>query len=89
MGLCILDCSRISSREALHSTLAEILELPDWYGKNLDALHDCLTEISQETRLYIANLAALQAALGDYAQIFLRVVLDAAAQNRSFTFEIA
>lgn len=89
MILCMLDCSHITTREILHNTLAEVLELPVWYGKNLDALHDCLTDISRETLLRITHLEALREALNDYADIFLQVITDAAAENPRFTFEIA
>lgn len=39
----IIDGSKIVSEEDLHTTIAEGLDLPDWYGKNLDALWDALT----------------------------------------------
>ncbi|WP_296883593.1 barstar family protein [uncultured Methanobrevibacter sp.] len=32
-------------KENGHDYLADALNLPDYYGKNLDALYDCLTEI--------------------------------------------
>ncbi len=89
MILCMLDCSHISSREILHNTLSEILELPVWYGKNLDALYDCLTDISRETLLRISGMDALRASLGSYADGFLQVVTDAAAANPLFTFTLA
>lgn len=41
----ILDARRLSTREEAHIYLREALELPDYYGNNLDALYDCLTEL--------------------------------------------
>ena len=38
-----------------HDYLAEALNFPDYYGKNLDALYDCLTEISCEIELVNAG----------------------------------
>lgn len=32
--------------ELAHEYLQEELELPEYYGKNLDALYDCLTSFS-------------------------------------------
>ena len=32
-------------KQALH-LLGQLLDLPDWYGANLDALHDCLCDPS-------------------------------------------
>ena len=40
-----LDGRTIDSRETLHQTLFELLQLPAWYGRNLDALYDCLTDL--------------------------------------------
>lgn len=39
-------CNRqFADVKELHAFLAAELELPSWYGKNLDALYDCLTEL--------------------------------------------
>lgn len=38
-----------------HDYLVEVLDLPDYYGKNLDALYDCLTEIDCEIELINSN----------------------------------
>lgn len=42
-------------KERGHDYLAEALNLPEYYGKNLDALYDCLTEISCEIVLINAS----------------------------------
>ena len=39
-----LDGSLMIDRDALHDYLKLRLDLPDYYGKNLDALYDILTE---------------------------------------------
>ena len=41
-----LLASQMTDKEVLHDVLAEELQLPEWYGRNLDALHDCLTELT-------------------------------------------
>ena len=41
-----LIASQLTDKEVLHDVLAEELQLPEWYGRNLDALHDCLTELT-------------------------------------------
>ena len=40
-----------------HDYLMKALELPDYYGKNLDALYDCLCEI--EADIVIVNAGAV------------------------------
>lgn len=81
----VLEGSAITSREALHRALAEGLELPEWYGGNLDALHDCLTEFDRPLELTVRGGAALEAALGGYAVALRRVLADCAAENGLLT----
>jgi len=38
-----LDTSNVSTIAELHEALRRQLDLPDYYGQNLDALWDCLT----------------------------------------------
>ncbi|PEE20052.1 barnase inhibitor, partial [Bacillus toyonensis] len=38
-----LDGRRFTSKNALHKTLKNKLDLPDYYGENANALWDCLT----------------------------------------------
>ena len=45
----IIDCEKLLQRKQAHLYLAEMLDFPDYYGKNLDALYDCLTEIGECT----------------------------------------
>ena len=40
-----LDGNLLADATTLHDYLKEALDLPDYYGKNLDALHDCLTDL--------------------------------------------
>lgn len=60
----ILDCGRMTDREAAHDCLKEVFGLPDYYGRNLDALYDCLSE-GGAYRVTLRDLSALTA-LGEY-----------------------
>ncbi len=81
----ILDGKSIGSREALHQALAAGLQLPDWYGGNLDALYDCLSEPGTEAELIIRSGPALEATLGGYAAAFRQVLADCAVENPQFS----
>ena len=39
-----------------HDYLAEALDFPDYYGKNLDALYDCLCEIEADIEIVNASM---------------------------------
>ena len=42
----VLDAGRMTDKKTSHEYLKEILQLPEYYGHNLDALHDCLEEMT-------------------------------------------
>lgn len=87
MRICILDGEMIRDKEALHDTLAETLDFPDWYGRNLDALHDCLTDITEETVIRIQNESTLAEHLGNYAAALKKVIRTAAQENDRIQWE--
>lgn len=41
----VLDGNILADATLVHDYLKEMLEFPEYYGKNLDALHDCLTDL--------------------------------------------
>lgn len=41
----ILQGNMLVDAESAHSYLAEELDFPEYYGRNLDALYDCLTDL--------------------------------------------
>ena len=49
----ILDFDIPENKKELHEYIADKLEFPEYYGKNLDALYDCLTDIAQPTAIGI------------------------------------
>ena len=40
-----LDGNLLADAAQVHDYLKEMLEFPEYYGKNLDALYDCLTDL--------------------------------------------
>lgn len=81
----ILDLARMHSVPALHNYLRSVLELPVYYGANLDALHDCLTELGEAVELVVPAKVADEAQLGWYGKQFLLVLQDAAVENDKLT----
>lgn len=65
----------------VHRAFAQALNLPAWYGENLDALYDCLTTPGQDLTVVLCGRAALSQALGRRFRTLLRVFSDAAEEN--------
>lgn len=89
MKICILDGNVILNKDILHEMLMEQLELPDWYGKNLDALHDCLTDMTEDTEIVIFHEEALFDHLERYGRLFINVLKDAEEENTHIKWKIA
>ena len=66
-------------KEQGHDYLMEALDLPDYYGKNLDALYDCLTEMEGEIDLINAD---------QVDEDILETFKDAANENDFLKFNI-
>ena len=77
-----LDLNKMTSLPALHNYLHKALELPEYYGMNLDALHDCLTE------LVISAQVKDEKYLGWYGAQLLEVLQDAAEENEALQVKI-
>ncbi|MDO5814616.1 MAG: barstar family protein [Methanobrevibacter sp.] len=62
-----------------HVYLMEELNLPDYYGKNLDALYDCLTEMECDIELINAD---------EVDSEIIDTFVDAASENDFLKFKI-
>jgi ribonuclease inhibitor len=80
-----IDFDTVHDSAGFHQLLQQTLELPEWYGCNLDALYDCLTELPQPVRLVLHRWDEDV----PFAQGFRDVFLDAAAEDPDFSVEFA
>ena len=83
-----IDFTAIAGITDAHLRIAEALQFPDHYGKNLDALFD-LAGICKPVAVTLFGTSALTAALGSYGSMMLRVFSDAAVENPNLSVEIA
>ncbi len=83
MRICVIDGNEIGSRDMLHDVLSEGLNLPKWYGRNLDALYDCLTDLNEEVEIRFEHVEALDEHLGNYGKALMKAVHMAAEDNAS------
>ena len=84
----ILNGNAMTDRPAAHSHLAERLELPTWYGRNLDALYDVLTEIGTDTEIILEEPSAVIDNLGKYGEAMLSTMQEAAEENPHLTITL-
>lgn len=81
-----LDGRYLEEPDAAHVYLAEKLDLPEYYGGNLDALYDCLTEISEKMHLVIVLMG--ESANSSYLRRLLTVMRDAEEENRFLKMDV-
>jgi len=67
----VLDAAKMTDKEASHAYLKEVLELPEYYGHNLDALHDCLEEMT-DVEIIVEN----KKNAGNYYKYVARVLQE-------------
>ena len=76
----IIDGRRIHCREHLYNEIGQVLELPDYFGYNLDDLYDILTEQDADLEVEFINRRELKASLGGcYIEQLTRMLKDAGA----------
>ena len=88
MRYVILDGAAVGSRKELYDALEAHMDLPPYFGRNLDALHDVLLhEIlpAGPLTLEIADFDALRANLGEYAVGLRHMLRDVEREDGKFT----
>lgn len=84
----ILEGKKLKTIEDFHIEIKIILELPEYYGANLDALWDCLTGwIKTPLTLIWRDFEISKANLGDFAEKAMSVFKDAEKEINGFKVE--
>ena len=74
----ILDCEKLAGgHDKAHAYLKQELELPEYYGMNLDALYDCLSSHPGTIELLLRNASRLEESA--YAKKIVETFCQAAA----------
>lgn len=77
----IFEAAKMTDKVSALEHIAQKLDFPDYFGKNLDALNDCLTDISEETEISFDDVSLFKANLGISADMVLKVISLAAKKN--------
>ena len=86
MRKCTIDGANMLSRADAHAELARALELPEYYGANLDALYDCAS--TMEAELTLLHPAPMLNALKVYGCKLIETLCEAAEENADFHFRV-
>ena len=78
--LVLCDFARLGTPDAVYDYLSEELQLPSYFGRNLDALYDILTGLPHLGRSFRILLPAEDASCRGYAEIMTQVFEDAGAE---------
>ena len=82
----IIDCENLLQKEQAHAYLAQVLDFPGYYGKNLDALFDCLAELGECT--IVLKGENILCKTEGYGTKVLKVMEEAALVNPRLKLEI-
>ncbi|MFC3152854.1 barstar family protein [Litoribrevibacter euphylliae] len=79
----LINITGIMDEEAFHKYISKTLNLPDYYGNNLDAFWACITDNDQSSMpktLKIKGLAALKGFLPELHDGFIECLQDYAKE---------
>ena len=83
-----LDGREMTDRQRTHDYLAAQLQLPSYYGRNLDALYDLLTDRGEELEIRLMHADAMKAQLGTYGIKLLHTLLEAENDHLPLTVTV-
>ena len=76
-----LNGSKMVDKASTHEYLKQKLELPEYYGNNLDALWDCLSTDFSPKKIILYNCDKLKKNLGSYGSTLILLLKDVAEEN--------
>jgi ribonuclease inhibitor len=86
----VLDGKEFESIEKIHRILKKKLDLPDYYGENLNALWDCLTGwIDLPVKIQWINFEYSKNLVGSYADELLETFREAEDELDGFECHVS
>lgn len=89
MTTIIINGSEMTSKERAHEYLKDMLNFPEYYGKNLDALSDLLNEKTAPVEIKLINSLDIVKLLGPYGNSLLDVFKDVSIENGNIILDIS
>lgn len=88
MDRVILDGTSIETPDQFHDLFLQALDLPAYYGRNLDALHDCLTDLTGDVTIEIRNHGLFCGRLGPWGRSALHMLRCTSRENPHITLAV-
>ena len=88
MKIIALDGKQMTTIQSCHEHLAAQLQLPSYYGKNLDALWDIVSTISEDTHITLSSSVTMLNALDTYGSRLIHLFFEADSENPHVRFEL-
>ena len=82
-----LDSCMLDDKEALHKEIFRQLQLPLYYGENLDALWDILTAWGNPLQIIIENCGESLAQVGTYGEMVMQLFQEAEEENNNLSVD--
>jgi RNAse (barnase) inhibitor barstar len=77
-----VDVGSVTSRQELHSLLAEVFHFPDYYGQNWDAFDECIRDVELPPHIEIVGFERLRERLPREADLLQHCVADFIEESR-------
>ena len=74
----VLDLGNVCGADEFYDLLGQHIELPAYFGRNLDALYDVLTEQPETIKITLINTDVMEAMAPKFLRKLRRVLEDAA-----------
>lgn len=82
-----LDSRMLDDKEALHKEIFRQMQLPLYYGENLDALWDILTAWGNPLQIIIENCGESLAQVGSYGEMVMQLFQEAEEENNMISVD--
>lgn len=77
-----IDLTGVDTYGEFHTRIKNALDLPDYYGENLDALYDVLVELGDGWDIVFLHTRELEEALPRYAEKLKKLFNDAGREQK-------
>ena len=77
----VLDPENLRDKESMSLYMKKAMDLPEWFGSNLDALADALSEIADNTVFEVKIADREEFAEDGYPKKVLKVISRAVSEN--------